>query len=96
MARSLVYLSFLELKVDCFSGHLTCLIKNIKKRVEGQGEESKQAGGKKHESRKREGRDEKHLESESFELALLMSWDGGCVLGRGAGGLILRAGSKAK
>lgn len=44
-------------KVHCFSDHLTCPIKNIKKGgIEGQGLESKQAGGKKHESRKREGK----------------------------------------
>lgn len=86
-------------KVHCFSDHLTCPIKNIKKGgIEGQGLESKQAG-RKEKSTKAErgkGRDEKHFEAERKFRVGVIDVLGGCVLGEGVGGLILRAGSKAK
>lgn len=80
-------------KVHCFSGHWTCAIKNVKKRVEGGKESSSGDGSEKGAVRwgcKRgvgsmgEG-ETLGRQSESFELALLMS-SGGCVSGRGAAG----------
>lgn len=67
-----------------------------KKGVEGQGVESKQEEKSTKAEREREGMRNTSRQSESFELALLMSWVDVCWGGEGVGGLILRAGSKAK
>lgn len=97
LARSRAPVCHFSSKSSLLFGSFDMPYKKYKKKgVEGQGVESKQEEKSTKAERGREGMRNTSRQSESFELALLMSWMDVCWGGEGVGGLILRAGSKAK